>query len=181
MKTKLILTATLMLVALMANAQTRYYQTETTYTVGNNRLKTTIDEPYDITLHDINARFVNVEQTGRDGGLMPEDFVMGRAVPFTNTPEMGILARTIISESLSAQSKQLTKGRLLGVMLIINPDTGKVWEVHVHFSNLLPFTFVTPAEYNTMINRLKNEIEVQMTDTGRSLNYASSMISYRIQ
>lgn len=179
MKTKLILSAVLMLAAVAAGAQTKYYQNDTTYVVGSNILKATIKDKYSVILYDAKARFLNIKQTAKDGGPVSRELASPSMakIPFTNYIEVRDLTKKIIGESLSKQSKQLARGYILGVKLIFNPETGKVWEAHLHFNNLRPVASIPPTEFNTIINRLKTEIEAQMIDAGRDLNYADVLTS----
>ncbi len=172
MKTRIITSFISILFVFAANAQTKYYQKGNTYQSGNTVLKTTINEKTrNIILSDVNARFLDVPMAARDGGFMSDDMEMGRVAALSSPPETFTRANNIITESLSSQSKRLTKGRALVVRLVFNPDTGKVWEVWFGFDLDSPFTYVTPEEYAVMMTKFKNEISVTITPEGRGLNY----------
>lgn len=176
MKTRLIIILALVANSLAAGAQTKYYQMETSYKVGNTTLRTLIENTNNVTLFGSDTRFVNARQTGRDGGYMPEAFVLRQAPAFDSKPEMFALAKRIISESLSATSKSRIANRRFFVEVIINPDTGQVWEVHVHIDRSSPYSFVPPAEFHDIMIRMKRELNVKVTDVGRQLNFVRTII-----
>ena len=87
-----------------------------------------------VTLYNRNAgRFTDLRQIHRDGRLICEAEV-DRYDDVVESTRMRLLAHYIVRNAFSAAERnRLRKGKRLGLILIICPDTGNVKEVHFHF------------------------------------------------
>ncbi len=186
MKTKLILILVALSLAVgTLQAQTRYYQTDATYRVmtglfNYKTLQCRIDQSVGIVyVHDISGGvYIDHPLTARNGGVLPEDVVMGKVDIFSGIDAAISRANTIIRSSLSSTSKLLTMNHRLIVYAVFDPLTGRIIEVDFAFNKLSPFSYVKPAEYVEMITDIKNQVTVGITATGKTLNYASKTWFY---
>ena len=85
--------------------------------------------------------------------------------------ESAISERELIRSLFSEEEKQRVKGYSLGVVLHINPDTGKIDGVIFNFPYKQPFATIPVSTYRRIELKLKETMTYTPTAYGKGLNY----------
>ncbi|MDR1755648.1 MAG: DUF5043 domain-containing protein [Culturomica sp.] len=188
MKTRKIVPAIVLVFATICAqsfAQAPYYQTSTTYSLGNNIfLKCDVDPYGGVTLYNPNSIYTYANQTYADGTALPEDIAVGDtpACTMTNASDHDIQNR--VNRVLTTTQKQRLGDWTLPVSVIVNPQTGKVIEVFFWFINDSPYNQLPPSVFRQIEQNFLSQPQITdfaVTDTGRQLNYVMFSWSHKFK
>ena len=153
-------------------AQTNLYPTTRTIQGNGFTFQADVRGSGHVTLYNVTNRFTGTVPTFRDGSPLTAEFWNSEGFPIAdNSIEMDNRIATIVRNALSPAERTRVGNNRLGVILRVNPDTGRVMEVEFSFPAFNPFATIPVAVYRTIEVNLINQIQFTPTAKGRRMNY----------
>ena len=153
-------------------AQTNLYPTTRTIQGNGFVFQADVRESGHVTLYNRTNRFTGTIPTFRDGSPLTAEFWNSEGFPIAdNSLQVDSQIATIVRNALSPAERTRVGNSRLGIILRINPDTGRVMEVEFDFPAFNPFATIPVAVYRTIEVNLINQIQFTPTAKGRRMNY----------
>ncbi|NDV84225.1 DUF5043 domain-containing protein [Bacteroides sp. 51] len=173
MKTIIVFISLLFCVA-SVSSQTNYYTTTKTFYENGYTYQCDVAASRTVTLYNKSNKWTYVEQVYKSSGeifIMPDDLSV-ELIDDNSWKNNRLKLISIVNNAFSATEKQRVRGdHKLGVVLYINPVSGRVDELHFTFVTFNPFAVIPLSVYRKIETEIKKELLYVPTSEGRKLNY----------
>lgn len=159
-----------------------YYTTDTVKAT-NTVFKRDLKDNLSITLYNINNKHVYTKETYSDG--RPTDPAVVHSRKFRRI-EVAVwqsnAAQAIVLEAFTKEEKDAIRGTVspFAVVLVIDPQTGKIIEVYFEFITSGSFLKVSPDTFYKIEQQLKEKISYTITPDGKTLNLIKCVYRYHM-
>ena len=155
-------------------AQTIYYQTETTYSLNNVTYRCDIKHGGHIFLYNSSNIYTYADQTYANGTALPMEIALGDTPAYTMTNASDRDIQNRVNSALSQAQKQIVGDSRIAISVIINSQTGKVIEVFFGFPKNSEYNRLPPSVFRQIEHNFLSRPHIDnfaVTDVGRQLNY----------
>ncbi len=154
-----------------AIAQTYLYNTTKEINMGDYIYKCETSESDNVLLYNKANTLTHATQTYKDGRKLGWDHSNKGDVESDNNTAQRKLAESIVKNAFTSAEKRRINGEKLMVRMVISPKTGKVLEVRFDFWRNNALATISVSTYRNIEVALKNQLQFQVTEKGRKLNF----------
>ena len=149
-------------------AQTYYYNESKTFPEDGYAYQCDVHPSNFVTLYNANDVYTYQDIYYQDGSLYRYN---GLNSPLEDNNWTDSKCISIVNNAFSSTEKNRVEGKILSIVLIISPQTGRVIEVYFKFLKNNAFATIPVSVYREIELNLKRDVWFTPTEEGKKLKY----------